>query len=75
MERKENQHVLRCTRVNDLGSSSDSTTRSTKFLDGLDNIISVGDLAENDVLAIEPAGDDSGDEELGTVCVRTSVGH
>lgn len=29
--------------------------------------IAVGNLAENDMLAIEPRGDNSGDEELGTV--------
>ena len=33
------------------------------------------DLAENDVLAIEPAGHNSGDEELGAVGVLTSIGH
>lgn len=30
----------------------------------------VGNLAEHDVLAIEPRGDDGGDEELGTVARR-----
>jgi hypothetical protein len=34
---------------------------------GLDII--VGNLAEDDVLAIEPRGDDGGDEELGAVAV------
>lgn len=29
----------------------------------------VCDFAEDDVLAVEPAGDDSGDEELGAVAV------
>ena len=38
-------------------------------LEGLDNVqgLLVGDLAEDDVLAIEPAGDDGGDEELRAV--------
>ena len=31
----------------------------------LDDVISIKNLAEDDVAAIEPAGDDSGDEELG----------
>jgi hypothetical protein len=30
---------------------------------------------ENDVLAIQPGSDDSGDEELGAVGVGASVGH
>jgi hypothetical protein len=38
-------------------------------LEGLDDVerLLVGDLAEDDVLAIEPAGHDGGDEELGAV--------
>lgn len=38
-------------------------------LEGLDNVqgLLVSDLAEDDVLAIEPAGDDGGNEELGAV--------
>lgn len=35
----------------------------------LNDIIALHDLAENDVTAIEPAGDDGGDEELGSVGV------
>jgi hypothetical protein len=40
-------------------------------LQALDNPhrLLVGNLAENDVLAIEPRGDDSGDEELRAVAV------
>ena len=40
-------------------------------LQALDNPhrLLIGDLAENDVLAIEPRGDDSGDEELRAVAV------
>jgi hypothetical protein len=40
-----------------------------------DNVHSLDDLTEDDVLAIEPAGDNSGDEELRTVGVRSSVSH
>jgi hypothetical protein len=29
--------------------------------------LDIGDLTEDDVLAIEPRGDDGGDEELGAV--------
>lgn len=34
-------------------------------LDLLDDIVALEDLAEDDVAAVEPAGDDGGDEELG----------
>ena len=44
-------------------------------LDLLDDVISLKNLAENDVAAIEPAGDDGGDEELGAVGVLAAVGH
>lgn len=38
-------------------------------LDSLDNVhgLLVSNLAENDVLAIQPGGDNGGDEELGAV--------
>lgn len=32
-------------------------------------------LTEDDVLSVEPRGDDGGDEELRAVRVRASVGH
>jgi len=35
----------------------------------------VSDFAEDDVLAIQPGGDDGGDEELGAVGVGICVGH
>jgi len=46
-------------------------------LESIDDIqrLLVSNLAEDDVLAIEPAGDDRGNEELGAVGVGTSVGH
>ena len=36
-----------------------------QILDLLHNLVSLQDLTEHDVAAVEPAGDDSGDEELG----------
>ena len=48
-------------------------------LDALDDAdgggVAVGHLAEDDVAAVEPGGDDGGDEELGAVGVGPRVGH
>lgn len=41
----------------------------------LDEVLALDDLAEDDVLAVEPRGDDGGDEELGSVGVGSGVGH
>ena len=47
----------------------------TLALDLLDEVLALNDLAEDDVLAVEPRGDDGGDEELGSVGVGSGVGH
>jgi hypothetical protein len=47
-------------------------TGSLKSLDNGERRI-ISDLAEDNVLSIEPAGDDSGDEELGAVAVETTI--
>ena len=44
-------------------------------LDLRDDLVALEDLAEDDVAAIEPAGDGGGDEELGAVGVLAAVGH
>jgi len=41
----------------------------------LDDLLTFSDLAEDDVLAIQPWTWNGGDEELGSVGVWTSVGH
>ena len=64
------EHVLSSARVDDLGGSADGAAWGAKFLNGLNDLVSLGDLAEDDVLAIEPAGLDSSDEELGAVTVE-----
>jgi len=60
-------------------TATDGTGGGTASLDGLDDghggDVTVGDLTEDDVTAVEPAGDDSGDEELRAVGVGASVGH
>ena len=47
----------------------------TLSLDLPDEILSLGDLTEDDVLTVQPGGNDGGDEELGSVGVGSSVGH
>lgn len=51
----------------------DSTTAGAGSLKSLDNVhgLLVSDLAENDVAAVEPRGDNSGDEELRAVAGNT----
>ena len=44
-------------------------------LNRLDNLHAPGDGAEHDVLAVEPVGLDSAEEELGAVGVGAGVGH
>lgn len=44
-------------------------------LDGLDHVHTLGDLAEDDVLAVEPWAWDGGDEELGAIRVGPGVRH
>merc|ERR1711879_967243 len=55
----------------------DGTAGGAASLDGLDDTdgLGVSDLAEDDVAAVEPRGDDGGDEELGAVGVGAGVGH
>jgi hypothetical protein len=54
--------------------ASGAVTGLLESENGLEGLL-ISDLAEDDVLAIEPAGHDGGDEELRTVGVGTSVGH
>jgi len=55
----------------------DLTSAATGGFELLDDLHAgiICDLAKDDVLAIEPRGDDGGDEKLGAVSVWTSVGH
>ena len=57
----------------------DRATARAASLDTLDDplrlCIAVRDLAEDDVAAVEPGGDDGGDEELRAVGVGAGVGH
>lgn len=57
------------TGVDDSGVTPGGTRLGTAALDGVDDVLATGDLTEDDVLAVQPGGDDGGDEELGTVAV------
>jgi len=70
---------LQNTAVNNGRVTLGSTGLRSDGLNGADNSvgfdISICNLAEDDVLSVEPAGHNCGDEELRTVGVWSSVGH
>lgn len=67
--------LLLGTTVDDGGleSCADLTTARAKGLEFLDDLhaVLISNFAEDDVLAIEPRGDNGGDEELRSVAART----
>ena len=65
------------TRLGDLDLCLWCTRAGAEGLDGLDDLhrLVVGDLAEDDVLAVQPARHDGGDEKLRAVGVLAGVGH
>ena len=69
---------LVATAVDDggLDSGADGAGGGAEGLDLLDNLqgLIISDLAEDDVLAIEPRGDNGGDEELGAVAGKEGKG-
>lgn len=46
------------------------STAATELLNGLDDIETIGNLAEDDMLAIEPRCNDGGDKELRPVAIE-----
>lgn len=70
-------NLLSATAVHNhgLGGSLDGTVTGTEGLDLLNHLIRLGisDLAEDDVLTIEPRGDSGGDEELGAVAEEKEI--
>jgi len=78
--RNSSQDLLSSTVLNGrLLRELDLAATTARSLDGLDDghalRIGVINFTEDDVLAIEPAGDDGGDEELRAVGVGASVSH
>lgn len=68
-------NLVQLTRSVNGDSGSGGTRVGTVRLDRLDNVETVSNLTEHNVLAVQPWGGNGGDEELGTVGVWTSVGH
>ena len=73
---------LRCTALGDRRWSIfilDCTTARSASFDTLDDAvrlrIALCHLAEDNMAAVEPGGDDGGDEELRAIGIRTGVGH
>ena len=67
---------LQFTALLDLDSHLGLISRALfAVLNLINDVVALQHLAENDVLAIEPGGDDGGDEELRTVGVAAGVGH
>jgi hypothetical protein len=66
---------LALTRVSNDDGLLGGTALASNSFHLLDNVESFNNLAENDVLAVEPRGLDGTDEELGSIGVGTSVGH
>ena len=60
---------------NDNGLAGPTSAEGAEFLNSFENIETLDNLTEDDVIAIEPGGLLKGDKELGAVCVATSVGH
>mmetsp|Transcript_47837 Transcript_47837/g.97364 ORF Transcript_47837/g.97364 Transcript_47837/m.97364 type:complete len:206 (+) Transcript_47837:82-699(+) len=71
------QHAacLQLAAVRDLDLLGRLARARAKALDLLDNVHAVLDLTKHNVLAVQPARHDSGDEKLRAVGVGTSVGH
>ena len=58
-------HLGHDAAVRDLDLLAGLAALGAQLLDRLDDVHALGDLAEHDVLAVQPRGDHGGDEELG----------
>src|SRR6266404_4170037 len=63
------------SRVGDLDDPLDLARRATKTLNSLHDFVTRHDLAEHNVLVIEPRGDNGCDEELRAIGIGSSIGH
>jgi len=69
------RHLSDLATVNDLDLHGGGPAASPDLLDGLDHVHALHNLAEHDMLAVEPWGRHGADEELGAVAVGPAVGH
>eukprot|EP00469_Lotharella_globosa_P009903 CAMPEP_0167790076 /NCGR_PEP_ID=MMETSP0111_2-20121227/11090_1 /TAXON_ID=91324 /ORGANISM="Lotharella globosa, Strain CCCM811" /LENGTH=151 /DNA_ID=CAMNT_0007682415 /DNA_START=207 /DNA_END=662 /DNA_ORIENTATION=- len=70
-----NDDLLKLATVGDSDRGLWASGGGTVALDQIDNVLALKDLPEHHVLAVEPRGGDSGDEELRPVGIRTRVRH
>ena len=70
-----NTYILELTAVSDDDGLLQRARLGAETLDLLDKIHTFSDLAENNVLAVQPGCNNGGDEELGAVGVGARVGH
>jgi hypothetical protein len=59
--------ALQLARVGNGNGLRGGAAGGADLLDGLDDVKTLDDLTENDVLAVQPGGLDGADEELGAV--------
>ena len=64
---------LQLARIDNGNLALGGSTVGSNALDGLDKVFTLQNLAENDVSAIQPGSLHSGNEELRTVCVGSSI--
>lgn len=72
---QQRKQLAELTAVRDDDGLLGGTALAANLLDSFDDILAFGDLTEDDVLAIQPFGVSSADEELGSIGVRAGVGH
>jgi hypothetical protein len=67
--------LLQLSAVRDDDFCRSGSISASLLLDFLDDIKTLFDFSEDDVLSIEPRARNGGDEELGSVGVGSSIGH
>ena len=67
--------VLALATVSDSNFLGGLATLGSKALDLLDNVHTLDNLSEDDVLAIQPLGLSCADEKLGAIGVGSSISH
>src|SRR5690349_866557 len=66
---------LKCSAPWELLFGDHHAGKRVALLDGVDDILTLGYLAEDGVLAVQPVGLDMSDEELAAVCAGSGIRH